>query len=51
MERMFPIWDLSNHQRSATCKGLRTLNWTYTSTFIVQLSKGLYVQEKSDIDL
>ena len=50
MERMFPIWNLSNHQRSVTCKGFRALNWTYTSTFIVQLSKGLHFQGKSDID-
>ena len=49
-ERMFPMWDLSNYQRSATCKGLRTLNWTCTSKVIIQLSKGLHFQEKSDID-
>ena len=42
--------DLINHLRSATCKGLPTLNWTSTSIWIIQLSKGLHFQEKSDID-
>ena len=50
MERMFSVCDLINHQRFATCKELPTLNWTSTSTFIVQLSKGLHLQEKSGID-